>query len=172
MSRRGNSDLYVMDLKSRSTTRLTSDPAIDVSGSFSPDGRQIVFNSDRGGSPQLYVMNADGKNVKRITFGKGRYSAPVWSPRGDKIAFVRSSKGQFGIGVMNIDGSGERLLSESYLDESPTWSPNGRVVIFARGRRGTKGGSNLYSVDLTGQNLRKVETPGDASDPAWSPLLP
>jgi TolB protein len=172
MERRGNSDLYVMDLRSRSTSRLTTDPAIDVSGSFSPDGRKIVFNSDRGGSPQLYTMDADGKNVKRITFGDGRYSAPVWSPRGDKIAFVRSNKGQFGIGVMNVDGSGERLLSESYLDESPTWSPNGRVILFSRGKRGTTGGSDIYSVDLTGQNLRRVNTPGQASDPAWSPLLP
>jgi len=172
MSRKGNSDIYVMDLRSRSSTRLTTDPSIDVSGSFSTDGRKIVFNSDRGGSPQLYTMNADGKNVRRISFGKGRYSAPVWSPRGDKIAFVRSSKGQFGIGVMDVDGKNERMLTQSYLDESPTWSPNGRVIIFSRGTRSNSGGSEVWSVDLTGQNLRRVETPGQASDPAWSPLLP
>ncbi len=169
---RGNSDLYTMDLRSRSTTRLTSSPAIDVSGSYSPDGRQIVFNSDRGGSPQLYVMNADGSDVKRISFGDGRYSAPVWSPRGDKIAFSKSSGGKFSIGVMNPDGSGERTLTESYLDEGPTWSPNGRVILFSRESRGVNGRSEIWSVDLTGRNLRRVRTPGDASDPAWSPLLP
>lgn len=172
MERRGNSDIYVMNLRSRSTTRLTTDPAIDVSGSFSPDGRRIVFNSDRGGSPQLYIMNADGQNVKRISFGQGRYSAPVWSPRGDKIAFVRSGGGKFGIGVMDVDGKNERILTESFLDESPTWSPNGRVIIFSRAKRDRAGTSEVWSVDLTGQNLRKVETPGMASDPAWSPLLP
>lgn len=172
MARRGNSDIYVMDLRSRSTTRLTTDPAIDVSGSFSPDGQTIVFNSDRGSSPQLYTMGSDGKGVKRISFGSGRYSAPVWSPRGDKIAFVRSSKGKFGIGVMDVDGKNERMLTSSYLDESPTWSPNGRVIIFSRGVRGRNGGSEVWSVDLTGQNLRRVDTPGQASDPAWSPLLP
>ena len=95
---------------------LTNDPAIDVSGSFSPDGRKIVFNSDRGGSPQLYTMNSDGTSKKRISFGTGRYNAPVWSPRGDKIAFVKSIKGgKFTIGVMNSDGSGERQLTESYI---------------------------------------------------------
>ncbi len=172
MERRGNSDIYVMDLKSRSTQRLTTDPAIDVSGSFSPDGRKVVFNSDRGNSPQLYVMDADGKNVKRISFGKGRYSAPVWSPRGDKIAFVRSGGGKFGIGVMDVDGKNERILTNSYLDESPTWSPNGRVIIFSRAKQDRAGTTEIWSVDLTGQNLRKVETPGMASDPAWSPLLP
>jgi len=172
MINKGNSDLYKMDLRSRSTTRLTSDPSIDVSGSFSADGRRIVFNSDRGGSPQIYTMNADGKNVKRISFGKGRYSAPVWSPRGDKIAFVKSKSGRFSIGVMNVDGSGERILTESYLDEGPTWSPNGRVILFSRETKGQNGFNEIWSVDLTGQNVQRVNTPGKSSDPAWSPLLP
>lgn len=171
-SKGGNSDIYIMDLRSRSTTRLTTDPSIDVSGSFSPDGRKIVFNSDRGGSPQLYTMNANGTNKKRISFGKGRYSAPVWSPRGDKIAFVKSQGGQFSIGVMDPDGSNERQLTQSYSEEGPTWSPNGRVIIFSRETKGRNGSNSVWSVDLTGQNLRKVNTPGNASDPAWSPLLP
>jgi len=172
MMEKGNSDLYKMDLRSRSTTRLTSQPAIDVSGSFSPDGRRIVFNSDRGGSPQIYTMDSDGMNVKRISFGKGRYSAPVWSPRGDKIAFVRSRNGRYSIGVMNVDGSNERQLTESYLDESPTWSPNGRVILFSRETIGRNGYNEIWSVDLTGQNVRRINTPGKSSDPAWSPLLP
>ena len=169
---RGNSEIYSFDLASRTSTRLTNSPGIDTSPSYSADGKKIVFNSDRGGKPQLYVMNADGKNVKRISFGKGRYTAPVWSPRGDKIAFTKSGGGKFSIGVMNTDGSGERTLSSSYLDEGPTWAPNGRVVLFTREGRGTGGVSRVYSVDLTGRNLRKVPTPTGASDPAWSPLLP
>ena len=172
LAKGGNSDIYAMDLRSRSTTRLTTNPAIDVSASYAPDGKQIVFNSDRGGSPQIYTMAADGRNAKRISFGKGRYNAPVWSPRGDKIAFVKSTGGKFHIGVMNPDGSGERLLTESYLDEGPTWSPNGRVILFSRETRGRSGKNEIWSVDLTGTNLRRVPTPGSASDPAWSPLLP
>ena len=172
LARNGNSDIYVMDLATRSTKRLTSHPAIDVSASFSPNGRKVVFNSDRGGSPQLYTMDADGSDVRRISFGKGRYSAPVWSPRGDLIAFVKSYRGQFSIGVMRADGSGERILTTSFLDEGPTWSPNGRVILFSRETRGTNSQSQIWSVDLTGQNLRKIGMPGQASDPAWSPILP
>jgi TolB protein len=71
---------------------------------------------------------------------------------------------------MRTDGSGERLLTDSWGDEGPTWSPNGRVIMFFRGQRG--GRAQLWSVDLTGVNERRVPTPLDASDPAWSPLLP
>ncbi len=173
MVKKGNSDIYVFDLEKRSTTRLTTNPGIDVSPSFSPDGSKIVFNSDRGGSPQLYVMNADGSGVKRLSFGKGRYTAPVWSPRGDLIAFTKSNKGRFHIGVMDArSGKGERLLTDGYMVEGPTWSPNGRVILFTKVGRGVKARSSIWSVDLTGRNLRKIPTPGSASDPAWSPILP
>jgi TolB protein len=169
----GNSEIYEMTLNNRQIRRITNNPAIDTSPSYSPDGKYITFNSDRVGSQQLYVMNADGSNVKRISFGDGRYGTPVWSPRGDLIAFTKIKSGKFHIGVMRPDGSGERILTESFLDEGPTWSPNGRVIIFTRQKEGyTKADiSRLYSVDLTGYNLREVMTPLDASDPAWSPLL-
>ncbi len=173
MVKRGNSDIYVFDLENRSTTRLTTNAAIDVSPSFSPDGRKVVFNSDRGGSPQLYIMDADGSNVKRLSFGDGRYTTPVWSPRGDLIAFTKSKGGQFSIGVMDArTGKSERQLTKGFMVEGPTWSPNGRVILFSREGRGRNGHSSIWSIDLTGRNLRKVKTPGAASDPAWSPLLP
>ena len=171
----GNSDIYTMDLRTRLIERLTQHPAIDTSASFSPDGERLVFNSDRGGTQQLYVMTADGGRPKRISFEQGRYATPVWSPRGDLIAFTKFRRGRFYIGVMHPDGSGERLLTESYLDEGPTWAPNGRVLMFFRQRPrnadGSGGETRLWSIDLTGYNERKIVTPMDASDPAWSPLL-
>lgn len=173
VSQNGTTDIYRMDLASRRVTRLTNGPSISTSPSYSPDGSKIVFESDRGGGQQVYVMNADGSNPHRISFGTGRTGTPVWSPRGDLIAFTRLAGGAlFRIGVMKPDGSGERLLTNAHQDEGPTWSPNGRVLMFFRTAPGRSGKVDLHSVDLSGQNERKLQTPLDASDPAWSPLLP
>jgi TolB protein len=172
----GNSDIYTLDLRTRQATRLTDTAAIDTSPCYSPDGTQIVFNSDRGGTQQLYIMRADGSEAKRISFGSGRYGTPVWSPRGDLIAFTKIEGGEFFIGVMRPDGTGERLLTKAFLVEAPTWAPNGRVLMYFRqtqsDARGQGGRTRIYSIDLTGYNEREVITPQDASDPAWSPLIP
>ncbi|NDR55971.1 Tol-Pal system beta propeller repeat protein TolB [Aliiruegeria sabulilitoris] len=170
-SRGGNTDIFVTSIGG-SASKLTNTPSIETAPSYSPDGSQIVFESDRSGTQQLYIMSARGGEAKRISFGEGRYGTPVWSPRGDLIAFTKQHGGRFHIGVMRTDGSEERLLTASFLDEGPTWSPNGRVIMFTRQSAGAGGQPSLYSVDITGRNLRRVPTPGAASDPAWSPLLP
>ena len=166
----GNANIFMMDLASRATTRLTSTAAIDTSPSFSPDGTQIVFESDRGGQQQIYAMNADGSNQRRISFGDGSYSQPAWSPRGDYIAFTKRRAGGFAIGIMKPDGSGERILTEGFHNESPTWAPNGQYILFFRDPGGQAGGK-LYMVDITGRVEQPVPTPSFASDPTWSPLL-
>ncbi|MEG3618474.1 Tol-Pal system beta propeller repeat protein TolB [Magnetovibrio sp. PR-2] len=176
MTKQGNSEIYLMDLATRQERQITHHSAIDTSPSMSPDGKRVVFNSDRSGKQQLYVMNVNGTGVHRISFSKGRYATPVWSPRGDLIAFTRIYKGEFYIGVMRPDGSGERLLTKGFLVEAPTWAPNGRVLMFFRQEKSDKygrgGKTRIFSIDLTGHNEREVKTPGDASDPAWSPLIP
>jgi TolB protein len=171
MSVNGNTDIYRVSAAGGEPQRLTGGPGIDTGGSYSPDGRRIVFESDRGGSQQLYVMDADGSNQHRISFGAGTYATPVWSPRGDLIAFTRIGGGGFRIGIIAPDGGGEKILTEAWQDEGPSWSPNGRVIMFFRTAQGS-GKADLWSVDLTGVNERRIPTPLDGSDPAWSPLLP
>ena len=65
------------------------------------------------------------------------------------------------------------MIANAYHVEGPTWSPNGRVLSYFK-ERVTGGGSGrsakVYTVDITGYNERFLQTPGDASDPAWSPL--
>ncbi|AWJ84948.1 Tol-Pal system beta propeller repeat protein TolB [Azospirillum sp. TSH58] len=175
MAQNGNTDIYALDLRTRRQTQLTDSPGIDTGPSYSPDGQRIVFESDRGGSQQLYIMNADGSGPKRLTFGEGRYGTPVWSPRGDLIAFTRQRGSNFALGVIRPDGTGERILTESFHVEGPTWAPNGRVLSFFRDVPAGDGrgrSAKLYTIDVTGANERRVITPLDGSDPAWSPLIP
>ena len=67
------------------------------------------------------------------------------------------------------------MLVRDYDVEAPTWAPNGRVLAFFRQSRADDRGlytAKVYTIDLTGYNEREVSTPIDASDPAWSPLIP
>jgi TolB protein len=156
-----------MNLTSKAITRLTSGSAIDTAPCYSPDGRQICFESDR----QIYVMSASGGSAQRISFGKWIYSAPVWSPRGDVIACIVQVEGQFTIGLMGKDGSNERILTQRFRNESPTFAPNGLTLMFFRDAGGVSGPS-LFTIDLSGRNETMVQTPSYASDPDWSMLLP
>ncbi len=167
----GNTDIYRVSASGGQPQRLTTSPGIDTGGSYSPDGSRIVFESDRSGGQQLYVMDANGGNQRRISFGGGRYATPVWSPRGDLIAFTKLG-GTFRIGIMSPSGGGEKVLTDGWQDEGPSWSPNGRVIMYFRTSQGGRGTADLWSVDLTGVNERKVPTPLDGSDPAWGPLRP
>ncbi|MBD59915.1 MAG: Tol-Pal system beta propeller repeat protein TolB [Citromicrobium sp.] len=170
MAVNGNTDIYRVSASGGGGVRLTTGPGIDVGGSYSPDGSRIVFESDRSGEQQIYMMNADGSNQRRITFFGGRAATPEWSPRGDQIAFTYIP-GDFNIATMSPSGGNFRKLTDGWQDEAPTWAPNGRVLQFFRTERNT-GRTAIYQVDLTGENLRRLPTPVDASDPAWGPILP
>ena len=166
------SSIFRYDLDSQQIVRITDARkffCIDTSPCYSPDGKYIVFNSDRAGSQQIYIMNADGSNVRRLSYGKGRYATPVWSPRGDWIAFTKFGRNGFFIGVIrpnDTDSSTERMLASGYLVEGPTWSPNGRVIMYSQQDFSRR--EKVYSVDITGYNKHVVKTPGNAIDPEWS----
>ena len=85
-------DIYTLPIAGGQATRITDGPAFDVQPRFSPDGKQIVFVSDRNGSDNLWVMDANGKNPKAISKGdKTQYVSPEWTPDGKFIVVSRNS---------------------------------------------------------------------------------
>jgi TolB protein len=171
----GASAVYKMNTNSGSIVRLTSHKSIDTSPCFSPDGKEIVFVSDReneNATANLYVMSSNGQNIRRITFGEGKYFQPVWSPRGDLIAFIKQYKGSFYLGVIDPDGTGERLIAQHYLIDSISWAPNGRYLMYAKEESVGKG--DLIQIDCTGNIKNTIHLPADTKnkivDGEWLPL--
>ena len=149
---------------------MTESRGIDVSATFSPDGKQIAFVSDRAGSPQIYLMNADGSGVRRLTFQGNFNQEPAWSPKGDLIAFTgRDEKRSFDVYTVNAQtGKIARLTQNQGTNEKPSWAPNGQLLLFSSSRTGKR---QLWTMTPDGSNPRQVtDEPQGAFDPAWGPL--
>jgi TolB protein len=164
----GNPDIYVLDITSRQTTRLTTHRAIDTEGTWSPDGKFIYFTSDRSGGPQVYRIASSGGTPERITF-EGSYNArPRLSPDGTRLAVVHNDRGNFRIAVMNIERKDLLVLSTGHQDESPSFAPNSDSLIYAT-REGGDGVLETVSADgLIRQKLASGR--GDVREPVWSPF--
>ncbi len=162
-------ELYLIGMDGVIRQRLTFNNDIDVSGSFSPDGKQLVFVSNREGSPQIYKMDRNGQNVARLTFKGNNNTAPAWSPRGDKILFAgMDTDGHFDIFSMNVDGSGMvRLTYDTKNNEEPSWSPGGELITFASDRTGKY---QIWSMRPDGsKQMQLTKEPWEHRMPAWGP---
>jgi len=85
-------DIYTMPVAGGAATRLTSGPAFDSQPRWSPDGKRIVFLSDRSGAENIWLCDADGKNAKALTKGNNQlYASPEWTPDGNYIVASRTS---------------------------------------------------------------------------------
>ena len=165
----GNLDIFVLDINSRRTTRMTTHRAIDTEGTWSPDGRHIYFTSDRSGGPQVYRVNANGGSPERVTF-EGSYNArPRLSPDGERMAMVHNDRGNFRIAVMNLERKDLLVLSTGRQDESPSFAPNSDSLIYAT-RQGRNGVLETVSADGLIRQKMASRAGGDVREPVWSPF--
>jgi len=109
-SRDGNQEIYVLDLKRKSETRLTRKQAADRYPAWSPDGHKIAFTSERAGADNtdIFIMNRDGTGVMQLTHNKAADLTPAWSPGGSKVAFV-SNRDERNLEVYTINTDGSKL---------------------------------------------------------------
>jgi len=138
-----NSSLWSMDLSSigenDARSQVTASKGRNGAAELSPDGRRIVFISDRSGSDEIYTCNANGSNLLRLT-NLGDANAPGvprWSPDGQKILFDSVFRGHTAVFVIQANGGPARPLTDQASDNlNPSWSHDGKWIYFTSNRSG------------------------------------
>ena len=159
-------DVWTINADGTDLTRLTRSLAFEFDPSWSPDGTQIAYRSDRGDESEIWVMNADGTDQRRLIAGL----SPAWSPDGSSIAY--SSPGHdpmpplSGISIMNADGSGQHRVPNTDGGEYPSWSPDGKRIAF---NSNLSGDHVMYIVDVNGVGLVDLSSVGEGWQVDWSP---
>jgi Tol biopolymer transport system component len=174
--------IYVMNADGSGVRAVTSGEGYDRNPSFSPDGRQVVFDRMIGsGRPQVFIVNTDGTGLRQLTENTSSNSDPVFAPNGKWIAFVSNrdhdvKTDRSDIFSMRPDGSNQRVLIDGPRNESePDISPDGRRIAFASNR---VQGSHIYVARSNGSGVRAL-THGSKTkschftacyfSPAWAP---
>jgi Tol biopolymer transport system component len=181
-----SSSIAVINDDGTGQTILSNQGFHDSEPSWSPDGTQIIFHSNRlGGRLNIFRINADGTGLLPLTDWTAPVQSwsPCWSPDGSKIAFVSDRSGfpRGEIWVMNADGSNlQKLTTNIQLstdsngpvyskDQDPAWSPDGTSIAFWS-TRDSLANAEIYSVAADGTNLTRLTNNSvEDSEPAWSP---
>jgi Tol biopolymer transport system component len=189
------SELYIANADGSGEKKLLPNPALDYNASFSPDGRWIVFTSERDGAGQadIYRVHLDGSGMERLTSETSMDDQGVLSPDGTQLAFV-SSRGtrKANIWILNLKTKRFRNLTAAPEIQGdpvkpdgffrPAWSPDGNWIAFTsdrntewRGHDGTAGWEHtqllsIYVVQPDGKGFQRL-TQGSLStgSPKWSP---
>lgn len=165
----GPSALKLFDSQTALITPLAGSPT-DRGACWSPDGKKLLFTSDRDGNPDIFVAEADGTAAVNLTRHPSYDADPAWSPEADKIAFTSNRTGRFRLYMMKTDGTEltDLLKQDLLYAVYPSWSPDAQQIVF-----GGRGGDNtiqLFVVNADGGGLQQI-TEGAAMNTyaAWSP---
>jgi Tol biopolymer transport system component/tRNA A-37 threonylcarbamoyl transferase component Bud32 len=144
--------------------QVTFDQAFIEFVDVSPDGKRLVFSSDRGGNQDLWMMPLEGAEMQQVTTDPAPDWAPDVSPDGKAIVFYSARSGNRDIWLMPIGGGPLRQLTKDVeSDVGPVWSPDGQQVAFTSGRRGNL---DIWVIPTEGGEAKAVTM--DTGEDAWA----
>ncbi len=151
-------DIFKADLDGSNLVRLTDTPGYDAEGSYSPDGKEIIFTSFRDGNAEIYIMDADGKNPRRITDKKGYDGGPFFSPDGKKIIYRsdRKENDLLQLYINTPDGKNERVLTTNdAVNWGPYFYPDSRHIVYSTSLHGHQN-YEVYWMDTETGKLERI----------------
>ncbi|MFH1121072.1 MAG: hypothetical protein V1775_14735 [Bacteroidota bacterium] len=171
-------DIYIADLKGNIVDTLVKHKGYDAEATVSPDGRMVVFTSDRTGDLELFTCNTDGSHVKQVTYGLGYDGGAFFSPDSKQLVFrasrpktpeaVKEYKDLLKEGLVaptnmeiytcNVDGSGlQKITNLGKANWAPFFHPSGKKIIFSSNHAGARGFEfNLYMINTDGTGLERI----------------
>lgn len=163
-------NIYLLDLANGRSRQFFESEAVDGRPAWSPDGREIAFETGADGqSPRIAVRNVANRTTRYLT--PGFSIAPAWSPDGSHIAYVGYAETIFSIFVIDVSGGDPQLLTYHPGGNSdPAWSPDGGLIAFTS-RRTADGYRHIFVIHPDGSGLRQLTTePVNHGYAAWRPL--
>ncbi len=159
-------DIFEANPDGSGLRRLTSSHGYDAEGAYSPDGKQIVFTSQRDGDLEIYVMKADGSNPRRITHTKGYDGGPFFSPDGKSILYRgdhrSDDKMNLQLRIASADGSADRAITDNQIfNWCPYWHPSGKSLIFTQAdheayAKGKRPNYDLFMTTTKGKSFTRI----------------
>jgi Tol biopolymer transport system component len=185
-------DIYIANSDGSDTRNISNAEGYDAEGSYSADGSQILFASNREAYSRtlslaeqalfeddssyfmdLYVMDADGGNVRQLTRSPGYDGGPFFSPDGSKITWRRFNPdgNSAEIWTMDADGSNQRqLTADAMVAWAPYYHPSSEYLIYSSNQLG-HANFELFLIDTQGARapVRVTNTDGTDILPVFSP---
>jgi Tol biopolymer transport system component/predicted Ser/Thr protein kinase len=175
------SDIYLVPIGGGEPRRLTFDNR-EIDGlAWTPDGREIVFPSDRGGGYGLWRISVTGDTPERLAVGGDNDFSPPLSPQGNRLAMSRQGnrlayvQSAFDTNIWRIEipeskgrsNPPTRLIASTNLDQGPQYSPDGKRIAFESTRSGSY---EIWVCDSDGANLVQLTSfDRTTGTPRWSP---
>lgn len=135
----GDNEIYVMNDDGTNVQQLTNNTNDDNDPTWSPDGKTIIFHSNRDGQDnEIYAMNRDGSNVRRLTDNDYNDYDATWSPVEDIIAFISERDGVYGeVYLMDDQGNQQRRLTYTGNPHyNPRFAPDRQNLAFVSNENG------------------------------------